>query len=178
MRTMERPQIPREVYSWSDARLSNVAHRLTDVLDTLGRYVKFGEWKGRFCPDTEEDSARRRWERWKAELRACGLQFSLVSEWGREEEGMSGKPSPLGLPKAYQAPKSVLIESTAHGYAVAEALIGPMVLDEDLGKRPTRTIFDFFPEDTHEDVEWLIEEMAQELLAERTQNPDSSEEDK
>jgi hypothetical protein len=137
--------------NWTDEKISAVAYKLYDAVHCLGPVLRFDEWWGRFFLQTSEASARRTWERWKRDFRDAGCEFELredTEEYGRVE--------------------SIAFKSTAYALGMVEALIGPA--DPQLQGLPTRTIFDLFPGESHEDVEALMEALAQDLLKKRGQS--------
>lgn len=131
---------------WGDQKISAVALKLYDAVFLLGPRIEFGAWWGKFFKDTDRFVAMRTWERWKADFRAAGIEFDLVEEWG--DGGNHGV-------------HTIVFQSTAYAMAMVDALIGPA--DPELTGAETVNVYQLFPEDTHEDVEWLIEELAKEV---------------
>lgn len=126
---------------WTVRRAEAVGLRLYDTVFLLGIVVTYEAWTGKFFPDSSPAAARRSWDRWLADIRALGLEFrtqQLDSE-----------------------AHAVVFQSKDYVDRVVDWLCGPA--DPQLEGVETMSVYDFFPGETHDDVEELIELLAEDL---------------
>lgn len=141
---------------WTEKKIENVALRLYDVIHCLGPRITYEDWKAKFGRGAPEDAARRKWERWKRDIRDIdGCEVKLF----HDAESTTGLV--LGI----------RFESIAYAHEIIEGLVGPQFFDDEWGPSglPTLNVYDLFPECSHDEVDEFLDVMEQELMADQAQ---------
>lgn len=144
---------------WSIRQVENLAFRVDNLRRIFGARIDFRPWAQRFCPEAKEDSAARQWERLKASFVAAGICFSLTD-----------CPMPVADDETNGAESgrlSIRFSSERYMERVVEALIGPPLDEEEwAAKKPKgRSLYDFFPGEDPDEVEALMDLLAEDLRA-------------
>lgn len=143
---------------WSLKQVENTAYLVQGLLDVFGARVPFEAWWGRFKKDLSRESASRTWDRIKARFRQVeGLEFLC------EQEIVNNSSEDFNYVTRQR--DTLVFPSASYMQRVVEGLIGPALIDR---VEPTgRTLYDFFPGEDPEDVEALMDLLAEDLREER-----------